>query len=134
MVVGIVGFLIALFVQIYLSNLFSDIARDKGHEPCFWFCFFFGIIGFVYVAALPNNALDAKIRRLEQELAKKQTPAEPSSLKAPAPAPAKKENATPQEGALFAEIVNDMKICPKCKREQKADRRACWYCSQKFEN
>ena len=45
-----------------------------------------------------------------------------------------KEKKIPSEGALTAEIVGDMKICPTCKREQKADRRVCWYCNQKFDN
>lgn len=35
---------------------------------------------------------------------------------------------------VVAEIVDGMKVCPKCGRSQKADRSVCWKCGQKFEN
>lgn len=126
----------ALVIHIYFCGKFSEIAQQKGHEPCFGICFFLGMIGFVYVAALPNKVMEDRLEKIEYRLSQKNTPSESIPLKAPSKEPAapKVEKPAAEEGALIAEITNGLKVCPKCHREQKADRHACWYCNQKFEN
>lgn len=47
---------LALTVNYFIANKFADIAASKGHSKrkYFWICFLFGIIGYLWVIALPN--------------------------------------------------------------------------------
>ena len=59
MVVGIiVGSVIGLALNIWMSIKMAEIARLKGYSPeqihAFAICFFFGTFGWLYVAALPT--------------------------------------------------------------------------------
>ncbi len=55
------GFLIVLIivaviaVNILIAKKFNAIAREKGHDDYFWWCFLFGIIGWLMVVALPDR-------------------------------------------------------------------------------
>lgn len=46
-----------LIVSFYLAGIFNGIAYDKGYEDgrFFWICFWFGMIGYIAVAALPDR-------------------------------------------------------------------------------
>lgn len=46
-----------LLVSFYLAGIFNGIAFDKGYEDgrFFWICFWFGMIGYIAVAALPDR-------------------------------------------------------------------------------
>lgn len=49
--------LISLYINFILARKFEDIATQKGYDSSvhsFAMCFWLGIIGYIYVAALPN--------------------------------------------------------------------------------
>lgn len=48
--------IVVLVVQWLIAKEFRDIAEDKGYsdKKCFWYCFLFGIPGYLMVIALPN--------------------------------------------------------------------------------
>lgn len=45
---------IFIFLNYIIASHFSEIAELKGHDSKFWFCFFFGIVGWIYVISLPD--------------------------------------------------------------------------------
>jgi hypothetical protein len=56
------GFIIFLIIcavfftmDYFISKKFEDIANLKGHEGYFWWCFWLGLLGWIMVAALPDN-------------------------------------------------------------------------------
>ena len=56
--IGMPVLLVMFFVNLYFCFTFADIAREKGYNESgkyFCLCFFFGIIGFLLVAALPER-------------------------------------------------------------------------------
>lgn len=57
---GFVGFIFAIFMLVMIIKLdveMADIAEMKGYDrkSAFVYCFFFSILGFIYVLALPNK-------------------------------------------------------------------------------
>lgn len=57
---GFVGFCFAVFMLVMIIKLdveMADIAEMKGYDrkSAFVYCFFFSILGFIYVLALPNK-------------------------------------------------------------------------------
>ncbi len=54
-VLYIIVLIIAVVVDIYISNSFEQIAQEKGYTGYFWWCFFLGLPGWIMVAALPNK-------------------------------------------------------------------------------
>ena len=67
---SLLGAAVALIINIALSAAFSGFAENKGYErgKYFWICFFFGTLGYVWVAGLPDVHLQYKIENLEREL------------------------------------------------------------------
>jgi formate-dependent nitrite reductase membrane component NrfD len=54
--VWILLFVIIFFViDINVSVKFEEIAKEKGHQGYFWWCFWLGIIGYCMVIALPDR-------------------------------------------------------------------------------
>ena len=47
----------AIWLLLYLAKQFEEVARMKGHYEgkFFWLCFFFSIIGYLLVIALPDR-------------------------------------------------------------------------------
>lgn len=47
----------AIWLLLYLAKQFEEAARMKGHYEgkYFWLCFFFSIIGYLLVIALPDR-------------------------------------------------------------------------------
>ena len=47
---------IAIAVNVWISNQFMEVSEIKGHTEMkyFWICFFFGITGYLLVIALPD--------------------------------------------------------------------------------
>ena len=47
---------VAFMVNYFIAKKFADIAAGKGHSErkYFWICFLFGIIGYLWVIALPD--------------------------------------------------------------------------------
>ena len=48
--------IVAIIINIYISVLFQEAAANKGFDEAkyFWICFFFGLVGYLFVIALPN--------------------------------------------------------------------------------
>ncbi len=63
MIVIILGITIALVIQFFIAKQFEKIAIMKGHPNAhaFAWCFWLGIVGYIYVAALPNISLNNTI-------------------------------------------------------------------------
>ena len=61
---------IALLISIGICNFFATCAEDKGYSKStyFWICFFFGVLGYAWVAALPDAAMRHKIANLEKQI------------------------------------------------------------------
>ena len=53
--------LVALLINIMISLMFKRIAVMKGHREIryFWMPFFFGIVGYILVAGLPDRGIPA---------------------------------------------------------------------------
>ena len=64
------GAIIGLIINIALSNAFAGFAEEKGYErgKYFLLCFFFGIIGYAWVGALPDANLQFKVSQLERNI------------------------------------------------------------------
>lgn len=69
-VLGIVACIIVLVINYYLAKLAKNIAADKGYDESKWtvICFFFGIIGYILVAALPDLQLQYAISNLTKAI------------------------------------------------------------------
>ena len=79
-----IALIIVFVIQFLLAKMFAGIALDKGYRAeethAFAKCFFLGIYGMIYVAALPPRAMSIdsflsnsiiKIRHEDQEILKK---------------------------------------------------------------
>ena len=66
----ILGAIMGLVLNIIFSIMFQNAAEEKGwmSKKYFWLCFFFGVIGYCLVAALP----DRRACNTREELAKTQ--------------------------------------------------------------
>ena len=130
--------LIALIIQIALTAYFAGIATKKGHNGFGYgcLCFFFGVIGYCVVAALPDltteeriSSLSREISRLSQRLntlTEKKSTAENSQ-------PRTTKNVELSPDAIVPIVVSDDEItCPKCNTRQRKSRLVCWSCGQKF--
>ena len=66
--------IIAIAIHIFFAAQAGEIAGDKGYDSAQWgwTCFFFGVIGYILVAAMPDlqkrNIL-IEIRKIEQTIA-----------------------------------------------------------------
>ena len=60
--------LIALIVNIVICVRFANIAAEKGYNGTgyFWACFFLSIIGYIMVAALPDQIVYCRLSQLEE--------------------------------------------------------------------
>ena len=54
--------IVLLVVNGIAASKFESIAKMKGHEGYFWWCFWLGVIGWAMVIALPDrkNIVDQK--------------------------------------------------------------------------
>ncbi len=62
--------LIGIVVGLLFCFKFSSIAAEKGYSATsyFWLCFFFGMIGYIVVAALPDASITYKLNDIERKL------------------------------------------------------------------
>ena len=53
---SIIAIIIALVIDWIIANAFAEAAELKGHDErkYFWFCFLFGLVGYLLVIALPD--------------------------------------------------------------------------------
>lgn len=59
-VVRIILLILFIILQYYIAKQFESTAADKGykHSRYFHLCFWFGIVGYILVAALPDRGKD----------------------------------------------------------------------------
>lgn len=55
--VYVVILIVALIIDYFIAKQFEDIAEEKGfsQKRNFWIPFFFGLVGWIMVAALPDR-------------------------------------------------------------------------------
>ena len=54
----LVVLIVILFVNAKTSEKFEAIAEMKGHDGYFWWCFWFGPVGWAMVIALPDRKIE----------------------------------------------------------------------------
>lgn len=78
----VIGLVVALIINFVIAKKFEEIAFDKGYteeKHTFALCFWLGIIGYIYVAALPdiratksiaeqNRRIEGLLKSIEQKL------------------------------------------------------------------
>ena len=124
--------IVGLIISLALSNKFADFAEQKGYERnhYFWICFFLGMLGYVWVAALPDAALRREIAALKRQNL--------SLTQKPSPAAAPKEAKPDVQTAHMLESTSsdrDKKtfsdgqwLCPNCYILNSADTATCKKC------
>ena len=119
------GAIIALVIDWIISHEFASIAADKGYSESryFWYCFIFGIFGYLMVIALPDRG-HANV---------------PTSPATPAPqAAAPQANpATPTYngktgGAATAVVGLYQNKCTNCDKWQPKNNTFCEQCGARF--
>ena len=78
---GVTGFMIFLYIVFIvafiviswkLAKKFQEYAEEKGHtehlKAIFWLCFFFGVIFYIVVAAMPDRSAKARAEGLNKKL------------------------------------------------------------------
>lgn len=60
--VWIASIIISVFLNYLISKAFSEAAEAKGfyEKKYFWYCFFFGTIGYLLVISLPHRLYSAQ--------------------------------------------------------------------------
>lgn len=84
LVIYILAIVVAISLKLYIASVASGIATDKGYTEGKWFhiCFWFGFVGYILVAAMP----DLRARELQVETNKlltKIADSQPASNPAP---------------------------------------------------
>ena len=86
--------------------------------------------------AILNLLQEQKREEEKKERAAKQ--AASMAVEKPKAAPAREQAVMMQDNvgqpSMTAEIIDGKKICPKCGKEQNADRSVCWACGLHFDN
>ena len=115
----IVVFYIILFIAIvcidfFIARQFASVAEDKDYSGrmCFHMCFWFGIVGYLLVIALPDRGVDRTIA-IEQPISTATTTPDP----------------TPAIG-VRSSIMNDKWICGYCKAENSMNYSQCKKCGK----
>ena len=72
----IIGIIVVLIIYWLSAKEFETIARMKGHQGYFWWCFFLGIAGWLMVVALPDQKTRGELLDSVQKLSKNDTNAE----------------------------------------------------------
>ena len=67
----VIGIIIILFINYCIARKFEGIAFQKGYDDgagSFRMCFWFGIVGILYVIALPDRNLAYMIRKIGSKI------------------------------------------------------------------
>ncbi|HIW07925.1 MAG TPA: hypothetical protein H9890_00805 [Candidatus Faecalibacterium intestinigallinarum] len=69
-VVIVLVLVIITIISYFAAKCFWEIAQMKGHSDSkyFWWCLFFGICGWIMVAALPDNRNSLQQNEMSDEL------------------------------------------------------------------
>ena len=84
--VYIIVLAVAIVLHLYIVHVATEIAADKGYTERKWFhiCFWFGILGFMLVAAMPDlraRELQAETNKLLTKIADSQSALTPAANK-----------------------------------------------------
>ena len=62
--------IVAVVLNIFIADIFANVAEEKGHEKstAFWLCFLFPIVGYLYVIALPDKETRDHLQLIKQSL------------------------------------------------------------------
>lgn len=128
------GIILAIFffvVHIIVSIQFGEIAAQKGHTNSYgWACFFLGVIGCCWVAALPDLQMRQALAEINDKLKSAKSPDEERQ---PAPETPLLEKTDPSPDAIAPIATAEGNItCPVCGTTQMTNRKVCWSCGQKF--
>ncbi len=137
MLLVIIGILIYLVIAAVIAAEFADIAQMKGHagKKYFWYTFLFGPAGMLMVIALPYIKVEVKAPAAAANAAQPVNMQRSVQKELPVKKPEKRDNdVNGSAEPAKAMVVNGENVCPKCGLSQKADRRVCWSCGQRFEN
>lgn len=121
-------FIVALVISYVIATEFSTIAQQKGYDErkYFWFCFLFGIAGYLMVVALPkkekkNNDENEGFYFQKRSLDMKKTENDLD------------ENISSEDEIVGFETASENTIiCSLCNFEQPVGRKVCWKCGHKF--
>ena len=127
---------IGLFVvHIFICIKFGEMAEAKGYDTSYgWLCFFLSIIGYCWVAALPDLQMRRALAAIDSKLSSAKSPAEAlqSAPEDPTNTPLAKKT-DPSAEAIAPIVSTDKEVaCPVCGTKQMAGRKVCWSCGQKF--
>ena len=66
----IASLIVTVVLNIFIADIFANIAEEKGHEKrtAFWLCFLFPIVGYLYVKALPDKEIQDHLQSIKQSL------------------------------------------------------------------
>jgi hypothetical protein len=101
--------IIGIFIQLFIAASFDDIAVAKGwnQQRIFHFCFWFGPLGWIYVAALPDRG-------------DKNPPPQSNTQAKSAPVPKVSSSEPKSKEGTFVDcpqcgnICRPQNYCPKC--------------------
>lgn len=126
-----IGGIVMLFIAWLISSEFQFIAEQKGHvsRKYFWFCFLFGIIGYLMVIALPDRRASYTPPQAPRVPAPTETPI--SSVETPS-----SSDSTPYRGKMGGTtdaVVGAYSIqCQQCCLWQSKSNTACVRCGAVF--
>lgn len=108
--------IIALIVNVAFSMKFAEIAEDKGYNgtPYGLLCFFFGVVGYCMVAALPDLTLYNRIYEDRNDRKAILFSADRSEVKA--------------VSVVKSSMIGNKWVCGKCKTENSANYGQCKKC------
>lgn len=68
----IFGAIVGLIINIIFCIRFASCAEERGYSAGvhFWICFFFGMFGYLWVAGLPDRAMQYRVSELEAQIKK----------------------------------------------------------------
>lgn len=111
--------IIAIAIDWYLASMAADIAAAKGYweSKWKWICFFFGIIGYILVAAMPDLATREELRK------NRQSNGNSGNLGAPS------ETETCSQSVSAVSVQHDVKGQWRCKECGSINSRDSIFCS-----
>ena len=117
------GSIVGLCLNWLIASEFYAVVEKKGYEDrkYFWYCFFFGVVGYLLVIALPDRDKRHVVRTAY-------VPAPPATAPVHYPAPVAPQAAAPQVPTP-AQANGDFWICPACHTKNLNSRQTCWSCN-----
>ena len=123
----IFGAIVGLVINLIICFKFAEIAAEKGYSKAyFWLGFFFGAIGFAWIAALPDAHLWHRVSELERKLNTSSNPYANTSVVSSSAATSNFEHTPTIVKSTVTEDGNW--ICGKCETLNQAKYGQCKKC------